>query len=100
MGIDPYAGCDWTLTDWSYCTLDTCCLMQGGTFLYLPSFGGNVFFAVFFGLFIIPNLYLGIKHKTWGYMAGMVIGLLLEVLGYAARIMLHNNPWDGNGFLL
>ena len=30
----------------------------------------------------------------------MVIGLLLEVLGYAARIMLHNNPFDGNGFLM
>lgn len=100
MAIDPNAGCNWDLTDWRYCTLETCCLAQGAVFTYLPSFGGNVFFAVFFGIFIVPNLYLGIRHRTWGYMAGMIIGLLLEVLGYASRIMLHNNPWDSNGFLL
>jgi hypothetical protein len=31
---------------------------------------------------------------------GMVCGLILEVLGYASRIMLHNNPFDDNAFLI
>jgi hypothetical protein len=61
---------------------------------------GNIFLIVFFGALIIPNAYLGMKYRTWGYMAAMIIGLILEVLGYAARIMLHYNPWDTNGFLL
>ena len=99
-GLDPYEGCDPTLTTWLYCTLDTCCLAQGAAFEYLPSYGGNIFLAAFFGLCIIPNAYLGIKYKTWGYMAGMIIGLVLEILGYAARLMLRSNPWDQNGFLL
>jgi hypothetical protein len=30
----------------------------------------------------------------------MVCGLILEVLGYAARIMLHNNPFNGDAFLI
>jgi len=33
-------------------------------------------------------------------MIGMVFGLILELLGYIARVMLHNNPFDGNSFLL
>ena len=100
MTIDPMAGCNTTITDWSYCTLETCCLAQGAAFTYIPSFGGNIFFIAFFGAFIVPNLFLGIKYKTWGYMVGMVIGLILEILGYASRIQLHNDPWSSNGFLL
>ena len=100
MAIDPYANCNPTLTDWRLCTLDTCCLAQGAVFTYRPSYGGNIFFAALFGAFILPNAWLGIKYKTWGYMAGMIIGLVLEILGYVARIMLHDNPWDGNAFLL
>lgn len=100
MTIDPSAGCNWDLKDWSLCTLETCCLDQGAVFTYIPNYGGNIFFAVFFGAFIIPNIYLGVRYKTWGYMAGMIIGLILEILGYASRIMIHDNPWDGNAFLL
>lgn len=100
MAIDPYAGCNDNLTTWQNCTLETCCLAQGAAFNYIPSLGGNIFFAVFFGVFIIPNVWLGIKYKTWGYMAGMTIGLILEILGYASRVMLHDDPWSENGFLL
>jgi hypothetical protein len=30
----------------------------------------------------------------------MIIGLVLEVLGYASRLILHHNPFDSNGFLM
>ena len=98
MPTDPMANCNPSIPSYE-CTLETCCLAQS-SFLYRPSYGGNLFFAVFFGIFIIPQLGLGIFYKTWGFMVGMSIGLLLEVLGYAARIMLHNNPFDSNGFLM
>ena len=99
MTIDPgLIGCNWTIPKYD-CTLDTCCLAQG-SFLYRPSFGGNLFFTVFFGIFIIPQLGLGIWYKTWGFGVGMVIGLALEVLGYASRIQLHNKPFADTPFLM
>lgn len=33
-------------------------------------------------------------------MIAMLPGLILEVLGYVGRIMLHDNPFDFNNFLL
>ena len=97
MAIDPYANCS-NIPSYK-CTLETCCLAQS-SFLYLPSYGGNMFFAVFFGLFIIPQLGLGYWYKTWGFAVGMVMGLVLEVLGYVSRVQLHNSPFADNPFLM
>jgi hypothetical protein len=99
MGIDPYANCNLTIIDVNQCTFDTCCLAQS-SFLYRPSYGGNLFFAILFGVFIVPQLSLGIFYRTWGYMVGTDIGLILELIGYISRIQLHNNPWSQNGFLM
>jgi len=81
------------------CTLETCDLSMS-SFLYLPSVPGNAIYALIFSTYIVAQFYLGIKHKTWGYMIAMVLGLLLEVIGYVARIMLHNSPFDKNNFLM
>jgi hypothetical protein len=71
-------------------------------FDYIPSIGGNALYAAIFGLYIFANLFLGIKHKTWGYMAAMLLGLSGEVIGYIGRILLWKNPFDptGNDFLI
>lgn len=80
------------------CTLQTCDLSMAN-FLYLPSVGGNALYAIIFGVSLLVQLFLGIKHKTWGYMVAMIFGLALEIIGYAARITLHNSPFDNNSFL-
>ncbi len=98
MGIDPFANCNPAIQQ-DLCSLDTCCLAQSH-FLYRPVLGANLFFAIFFGLFIVPQLGLSVWRRTWGFGIGMVIGLLLEVIGYVARILLHNNPFNGNAFLV
>lgn len=98
MTSNPKAGCNWEIP-FEYCTLDTCCLWQSN-FLYRPSFAGNVFFGVFFGVFVLPQLAFGIKYRTTGFAIAMISGLALEVVGYGGRLMLHNNPWDQNGFLV
>lgn len=98
MAIDPYANCNPSLYG-PYCTLDTCCLAQS-PFLYRVSFGSNLFFTILFGVFILPQVALGIYYKTWGFMTGMIIGLILEVLGYVARLLMHDNPFNGDAFLL
>ena len=33
-------------------------------------------------------------------MVGIILGLIFEVVGYAARIQLHDNPFSNDAFLL
>ncbi|KAH8599331.1 RTA1 like protein-domain-containing protein [Bisporella sp. PMI_857] len=81
------------------CTLDTCDLTLS-PFRYRPTVPGNIIFASIFSIFVVGQLFLGIKHKTWGYMIAMLLGLLLEILGYLARVLLYNNSFDRNYFLM
>lgn len=99
MAIDPYANCNFELLNWENCTLETCCLAQS-SFLYLPSKGGNLFFAAFFAVFCLAQVGLGIWYKTWGFAVAMFFGLALEVVGYVSRVMLHDSPFAANPFLM
>ncbi|EHL01200.1 putative Sphingoid long-chain base transporter RSB1 [Glarea lozoyensis 74030] len=68
--------------------------------MYLPTIPGNAIFAGLFGLFIIVQLFLGIKHKTWGFMTALCMGLVLECVGYIARVLMHDDPFNGDWFLM
>jgi hypothetical protein len=81
------------------CTLQTCPLACAQV-TYVPSLGGNVTYLVIIAFLAIAHLILGIKYKTWGFVVGMTCGLFLEVIGYIGRILLHNNPFDFNAFLM
>lgn len=81
------------------CTLATCSLLQAH-FRYLPSLPGNALYLAIFALLIAPQVFFGIKHKTWGYMIAMLGGLALEVIGYIARVMMHSNPFTQDNFLM
>ncbi len=74
--------------------------MQCAQINYLPSMAGNVIYAAILGLLLLSQIGLGIFYRTWGFLVGMTAGLLLELLGYAGRVMLHNNPFDFNAFLM
>ena len=96
MARDPYENCNYDIVGWK-CTLDTCCLAQS-SFNYLPSFGGNLFFAILFALLIIAHGVVGFRRKPMGYAVGSIFGFLLELLGYIGRIMLSKDPFNGMGF--
>lgn len=83
------------------CNISICDLTLAH-FTYIPNLAGNTLYAATFGVYIIINLFLGIRYKTWGYMVSMCLGLLGEVIGYISRILLHNNPFDpsGNNFII
>ena len=83
------------------CNIKVCDLSLAH-FNYIPNLAGNALFAAIFAIYVLINLYFGIRHKTWGYMVAMVLGLVGEVIGYIARILLHNNPFDptGNNFII
>ena len=81
------------------CTLATCTLEQAH-FRYIPTLAGNALLLAIFAFLIIPQVGLGIKYKTWGFMGAMLGGLLLEIIGYVARVQMHANPFSQDPFLM
>lgn len=81
------------------CTLDTCPI-DLAYINYQPNLAANILFLAIFGLFLAGQLAIGSWYRTWTYMGAMSAGLILEVLGYLGRIMMHNNPFNFNAFLL
>ncbi|KAK4101608.1 RTA1-domain-containing protein [Parathielavia hyrcaniae] len=86
------------------CTSCTCPLVIEGRHLgyiaYFPSLAGNALFAAIFGLCLLPQIYYGIRSKTWGFFVAMVGGLILEVIGYTARILMRDNMFTNSYFII
>ena len=61
---------------------------------------GNAFFATLFGILLAINLPLGIIYRTWGIMVSMILGMGLEVTAYVTRIIMHNNDFSRNLFII
>ncbi|KAF2654841.1 sphingoid long-chain base transporter RSB1 [Lophiostoma macrostomum CBS 122681] len=74
------------------------CPVSGSLYGYKPNLGANAFFIAVFALCLIAQLALGIRYKTWTYMVTLSLGCLGEAVGYAGRIMLHNNAFSSIGF--
>ena len=81
------------------CTL-ALCPASAGVYQYRPSLSANVIFLVLFAIALIVHTALAIKYRTFTFGALMVIGCLSEVLGYGGRILLWQDPFSFNGFLL
>lgn len=81
------------------CTLEMCPLTQAQV-EYTPSLPGSSLYIAFFGLILFVQVCMGVKYRVWGFLAGMVCGLALEIVGYVARIQLHFNPFKFDPFTL
>ena len=81
------------------CTLELCPL-EWSVFQYQPSIPANATLAAIFGLLLFVHLVQGIWFKTFGYMACMSVGCVLQIVGYVGRIMLHDNPFDFNALMM
>ncbi|KII88204.1 hypothetical protein PLICRDRAFT_110372 [Plicaturopsis crispa FD-325 SS-3] len=88
-----------TSIDPDFCTLALCPISEG-QITYQPNLIGNGIFLGVFGLAFFLQLFLGTWKRTWGYMVGLLLGLALEIVGYVARIQLHNNPFSSDAFLM
>lgn len=80
------------------CTLAACPIDES-IYGYRPTFGGSIAVIVLYGIAIIAQLALGIRYKTWGFMAVVVLGCIDEIIGYVMRIREYQNPWDGDAFV-
>lgn len=81
------------------CTLKTCKVEEWGYVHYQPSVAGNALFAALLGAMFFAQIWLWRKYKTGGVAVAMMLGLLTEVLGYIARILLNGNPFYRDYFL-
>ncbi|KAJ6002604.1 RTA1-domain-containing protein [Penicillium sp. IBT 35674x] len=85
-------------TDSDSCTLATCPITEAYVY-YVPSLAGNAFYLALFAIFLVAQLGLGTRYKTWGFLAGLFGGLVLEIIGYLGRVQLHNNPFVFSSYL-
>ena len=81
------------------CTVKTC-PMDYAFLDYLPTVSGNAFYAAWFAILLVGQLILGCYYRTWAYTFSMCSGLLLEIVGYVGRVMLHDDPFSNGNFLM
>jgi len=82
------------------CTYATCSVQEYGQIEYIPTFAGNMTYGGIFLFVLMLQVFFGVKYKTWGFMAGMICGLILEIVGYAGRILLHDNVFERDYFII
>ncbi|MCJ1316820.1 hypothetical protein MMC15_002141 [Xylographa vitiligo] len=89
------------LTDFDIndCTLSICPIAYAQVH-YDPSLAGNALYLAIFALLLFVHVFLGIRFRTWGFFGSIVGGLVLEIIGYAARVQMHFNPFLSNPFLI
>ncbi|KFY80200.1 hypothetical protein V499_00957 [Pseudogymnoascus sp. VKM F-103] len=81
------------------CTLALCPVeasLQG----YRPAFGVQIAFIALFGVSMLIHLAQGIRYHTWFFASMMAIGCIGEIIGYGGRVMLYQNPFSFNGFII
>lgn len=76
------------------------CPIEMAIVSYQPNVAGNAIYAVCFIILLLIQLFFGIRKKTWTYMSAVCLGILGEIVGYCGRLLLHQNPFDMNNFLM
>ena len=81
------------------CALEICPI-EDAYIHYQPTIAGNSVYLALFGVLLIAQAILAPVYRTWGFSGSMVAGLVLEVLGYVARILFHDDPFNFDYFLM
>ncbi|KAI8623730.1 RTA1-domain-containing protein [Xylariaceae sp. FL1651] len=82
------------------CTVHTCDITTSW-YGYQPNLGINVFFVAIYSILVVYCFILSIWKRQWlVYTIAILIGSLLELVGYIARVVGHNDPWFGTGWIL
>jgi len=86
--------------DYSNCTAETCSIVLS-FYNYRINIIANAFFLAFFSLSFMAFLSIWIITRRGIFFAiSMLLGLLLEIIGYAGRVMSYENQWSQQGFLM
>lgn len=81
------------------CTLALCPVeasLQG----YRPALGVQIAFIALFGVSMLIHLAQGIRYHTWFFASMMALGCIGEMIGYGGRVLLYQNPFSFDGFII
>ncbi|OLN83414.1 Sphingoid long-chain base transporter RSB1-like protein 5 [Colletotrichum chlorophyti] len=81
------------------CTLELCPL-EYSLYKYRPNLAVNILFLALFALAGAVHIALGVRWRSWWFMAFMLAGCLSEIVGYIGRIIMHRNPFEFVAFML
>ncbi|KAL2823242.1 RTA1 like protein-domain-containing protein [Aspergillus cavernicola] len=85
--------------DPALCSLETCSI-EDAYITYQPTIAGNSVYIALFGILLVIQAVQTPLYRMWWFSGSMLIGLLLEVMGYAARIVFHDDPFNFDFFLM
>ncbi|PON27864.1 hypothetical protein TGAM01_v203001 [Trichoderma gamsii] len=72
-----------------------------GAVSFTPLLAPNALFVTLFTILFTIQIILNIKFwRFYGYATGMLGGLLLEMLGYVAKVQLSHNRANKNGYIM
>lgn len=81
------------------CTLDLC-PVEYSVYGYLPNLGANISFAILFGIASVVHAWMGIWGHHWFFMTCSLVGCVSAVVGYIARVLMHNDPFNFISFMI
>ncbi|CAI6333310.1 unnamed protein product [Periconia digitata] len=76
------------------------CSMDYAMLRYRPSIAGNSIYLVCFVILLAAHLFFGVRKKTYKYCGVVCLGIVGEIAGYVGRLMLYNNPYNMDNFLM
>ena len=98
MSVDPsyrpgFNNCD---------QVNALCPVEASTYGDYFNLGGCVFLTVFYAIAFIYNTVIGIRGRTWTFSIFLGIGIVLELMGYAARIAMSpiGTVWNYGAFVI
>ncbi|KAF4828989.1 Glutamyl-tRNA(Gln) amidotransferase subunit A [Colletotrichum tropicale] len=81
------------------CTLELCPI-EWSILQYRPSVPASAIFISLFAIALVGHAIQGIRSRTWGFMGSMISGCVLEIVGYIGRLLIYDNPFNFEGFLM
>ncbi|KAK0766676.1 hypothetical protein N5P37_000402 [Trichoderma harzianum] len=72
-----------------------------GALTFTPMLAPNAIFTTVYTILLIIQLVLTVRFwRYYGYAIGMLGGLILELVGYIAKVQLSHNRADKNGYIM
>lgn len=68
------------------------CPIEATLYGYRPTLGATAF-AAMFALNLIITLVFMVRSRLWSFQAWLSVGLIFEIIGYAGRLMMYQDPW-------
>jgi hypothetical protein len=82
------------------CTQATCDLSKSN-YGYRPNLGIDIFFAIVYSGIVAHCLFVAIIKRKWlSYTIAVLLGALLELIGFVSRIYGYSNPYARIGWII